>query len=584
MADQVVQEIRDRLDIVDLVGSYVALKKAGTNFKGLCPFHHEKSGSFIVSPSKQIYHCFGCGAGGDAFEFIKNIENVDFRGALKLLADRVGVKLPEYSKESSEKEQYRDKLLRINAFAAQFYNKYLNSAKGKKALEYVKRRGLTKDTIEKWSIGFAPEDFHALDSVLLKKDLRALDLVNAGVSVKNDKGTFDRFRNRVTFPIYNYMNECVGFTARILVDAPDQAKYINSPETDVYNKSKVLFGLNFAKSDIRKKDYVVVVEGQMDCIKAQQEGFLNVVATSGTALTEEHIKMLKRLTKNVIFIFDSDDAGKKALMRAAELAMPEGMNVKVTNLGEAKDPDELISKDPQLFARALKNSIWFIEYLSEIAQKDYEENSIEQKRYVSTEIMSFVNRLTEAVEREHYIRTLSERFDISEKILTGKVTLNAKKVEALKEIEKPVVNKDEALEKEIMGASILLPKFLEKVLPDIKPEEFNIPETKEFFTRLKMGKTSREELQDLLETPLAREAVFMVESKLQDEQQTEDAVLVELTRSYYIFRLSSIKNTLTQLAAAMKRAQSTHNGELLEKLTIEYKQALDTRRRYEQFL
>jgi DNA primase len=288
MNNPILQEVKDRLNIADIIAGYIPIKKAGVNFKALCPFHHEKTPSLQISPQKQIWHCFGCGEGGDAFGFVMKYENIDFKEALKLLADKAGVKLPEYRPADPKEQSERELLLRINDFAARFYHEILiKNQLGAAALEYLKNRGLTEGTINQWQIGFAPEDFHVLERALAQKKVSAQDLVLAGVSAKNERGQiYDRFRGRITFPIFDYFGNAVGFSARILIDDGKSAKYVNSPETSVYSKSKILFGLNFAKETIRKQDEAVVVEGQMDCISLHQGGFKNVVASSGTALTE----------------------------------------------------------------------------------------------------------------------------------------------------------------------------------------------------------------------------------------------------------------------------------------------------------
>lgn len=323
MNDPILQDIKDRLNIADIIAGYIQLKKAGVNFKAPCPFHNEKTPSLIVSPQKQIWHCFGCGEGGDVFSFVKKIENLEFKDTLKLLAEKAGVKLPSFRPENKQLQDEKELLLRINNFASRFYHQALvKESLGKVALEYLQKRGLSYETIKKWQIGFAPDEFHILEKALLAKKVSPEHMVKAGVCAKNERGQiYDRFRGRITFPIFNYLGEVVGFSARILVDDAKSAKYINSPETSIYSKSQILFGLNFGKEMARKKDEVVVVEGQMDCIAAHQAGFFNTVASSGTALTLGQLNLIGRLTKNLKFCFDSDQAGQNASRKAGELAL-----------------------------------------------------------------------------------------------------------------------------------------------------------------------------------------------------------------------------------------------------------------------
>ncbi|MEK7161826.1 MAG: DNA primase, partial [Patescibacteria group bacterium] len=366
MPDTILQEIKDRLDIVDVISGYIPVRKAGMNFKAPCPFHNEKTPSLIISPQKQIWHCFGCGEGGDVFGFVIKYENLDFKDALKLLAGKAGVTLPQYQPQDKGAVDEKELLLRINNFAARYYHEVLTtSSAGRPALGYLKARGLTDGTIKQWQIGYAPEEFHFLEQALVKKKVALNDLVKAGVSAKNERGQiYDRFRGRVTFPICNYFGDVVGFTARILHEDGKSAKYINSPETAIYNKSKTLFGLNFAKEVIRKKDEMVIVEGQMDCISLHQAGFNNVIASSGTAYNESAVDFTsaRRLSKNVKLCFDSDLAGQMALKKTGEMLLRQGFRVKVVTLIAAKDPDELVRKSPWLWDKAVSAAVWFLDY------------------------------------------------------------------------------------------------------------------------------------------------------------------------------------------------------------------------------
>lgn len=578
MADAILQEIKDKLDIVDVVGSYVSLKKSGTNFKGLCPFHHEKSGSFMVSPAKQIWHCFGCGEGGAVFDFVMKIENLEFREVLKMLAERAGVKLPEYSKQSKEVEDKQNQLKRINAFASEFYRQILLSVKGKTALSYLQGRGLTEKTIGKWQVGYAPEGFHNLEQALLSKGVDLSDLILAGVSVKNENGkVYDRFRERITFPIFNFIGECIGFSARVLQGSENTAKYINSPETPIYNKSKVLFGLNFAKNEIRKKDYCIIVEGQMDCIKLHQAGFSNAIATSGTALTEDQLKLVKRLSQNIMLAFDNDDAGKKAQRRALELALSLGLSVKVVKYEGVKDPDELVSLGARVFASAVEKSMWAVDYYLEKAQQEFTKDSLEQKKFVQQEVLSLVDLFKDGLEQEHYLKKVSDMFGISKQVL-GEI------VETKSVVREPEVIRlvpEEGLEKEMVGAMLLFDDFRDRIMEYLDPEIFTNEDVKKFFRKIVLGEVGDEEFKQMIESPFAQEATFMVELKLQEQQQTKEAVSGELISSYYLLRLNSIKNKLRSLAFEMKSAEETKNTKLLGELALEYQRLLTERKKIE---
>ena len=304
-----VEEIKLKTDIVDIISEYVELKKAGMgSYKACCPFHNEKTPSFVVSQDKQIFHCFGCGKGGDVFTFIQEIEGIDFKEALNILAKKAGVELKttDYIKKEQTK---REKILEILNLSTKYYQKLLTLKQGETALKYLKNRGLKDETIKKFKIGYSPNNWDNLYRFLKSKGYQDLDIFLSGMIVKKDGGGYyDRFRNRVMFPISDIYGNVIAFTARVLEKDSKQAKYINSPQTEVYDKSSILFGLDIAKSKIKQKDFVIIVEGQMDLITSVEFGTENIIASSGTALTEKQIKILKRYTKNLHFYFDKDKA------------------------------------------------------------------------------------------------------------------------------------------------------------------------------------------------------------------------------------------------------------------------------------
>jgi DNA primase len=356
------QTIKDKLDIVQIIGEYITLKKAGANWKANCPFHNEKSPSFMVQAEKQIWHCFGCSKGGDVFTFVQEIEGLDFRETLKLLAKRAGVELSKSYNETDSSE--RNRLLAINTAAAYFFHRMLlDMDASKPARDYLERRGMKAETVEAWQVGFVPDQWDLLTKYLLKKGHGINDLVTAGLTIKRDnadpasgRGYYDRFRGRVMFPICDVHGNVVGFTGRVLVETEfSGGKYVNTPQTPLYDKSRVLYGIHKAKTAIKSEDLAVLVEGQMDVIACHQAGMANVVAASGTALTAEQIKILKRYTTTVAMAFDADSAGQNAGKRGAGVALEEGMNVKVIQIpsGFAKDADECLKKDKAVWFKAV---------------------------------------------------------------------------------------------------------------------------------------------------------------------------------------------------------------------------------------
>ena len=344
MARDQIEEVKNKTDIVSLISEYIEVKKAGRNYKANCPFHGEKTPSFMISPELQMYKCFGCSKSGDVFTFLEEHEGMEFGEALKYLAEKVGVKLTFVKQnETSEKE----KIIEINKSTLNFYNYALtNHPNSKKVLEYLtKDRGLTQDIIKKFNIGYAPEEYDALSKYLVgKKKHNSKDLQLSGLLV--GRGT-DRFRGRVIFPLFDHKGSAVGFAGRILPwQKQDMAKYINSPETPAYHKSKILFGLNITKSEIRNSDFAVIVEGELDMISSYAAGIRNVVAIKGSALTEDQIRLVGRFCKKIVLCLDSDFAGDEAAKRGAVMAVNMGFEVKVASLKSYKDPDEIARKDP----------------------------------------------------------------------------------------------------------------------------------------------------------------------------------------------------------------------------------------------
>lgn len=578
MPENYLQEIKDRLDIVEVVSSYIPTKKSGANFKATCPFHNEKTASLMISPQKQIWHCFGCGEGGDIFGFVMRYENLEFREALRQLAQRAGVTLPERTSGAREDKKINEDLVRINNFTAKFYNKQLETDIAKPAREYLTKRGLNEQTIAQWEIGFAPDSFDVLSKALQIKNVTSQAALLAGVVAKNDRGTvFDRFRNRITFPIRNFYGDVVGFTARIMpdvngVDREDVAKYINSPETPVYNKSKILFGLHAAKAAIRKADEAVVVEGQMDAITAHQAGFDNTVATSGIAMTEDHLRLIGRLTKNLKFCFDSDMAGIQALRRAGEIAMAMGFRIKVILLKNAKDPDELIRSNPGEWRKAVAEAGWFIDYYLQLAEHQFKFGSIEQKQYLTEEVMPLLRFIINPLEQGHYIRLMSETFAVTETDLRASLkpmhtqTPGPQNRRAL--VAKPVMITQESIqEKEILGGLLSYPEYRAFVAEEGLPTEYISPGMQAIINAALINEPLPENHSTPAQDSLASEAQFMVESSLENLNGNELALMRELKKSFYLFKKAGINKKLQDATTAIKKAEASHDNSAVNQYT-----------------
>jgi DNA primase len=353
MSDTTLQ-IKEKLDIVEVVSSYIKLEKAGQSYKAKCPFHNEKTPSFFVSPKRGSYYCFGCGAKGDIFSFVEQFEGVDFVGALKMLAERAGVQL-KFERKDKEKMDERSRLFECLERTTKIFEE--NLAAKKDAVDYLKKRGLTAETIKNWRLGFALDDWRKTEEELLRQGFTKNEMLQAGVIKENEsKKTYDTFRNRIMFPIFDNAGRVVAFSGRIFKEEEGTAKYLNSPETELFKKSEILYGFHIAKNAIRQLNFSILVEGQMDLLMSHQAGWHNTVATSGTALTPGQLQILNRLSQNLLIAYDNDAAGIKASEKAAKLALSAGFNVKILKIPGQKDPADLIAKNPAAWKETIKSA------------------------------------------------------------------------------------------------------------------------------------------------------------------------------------------------------------------------------------
>ncbi|MCX6781338.1 MAG: DNA primase [Candidatus Magasanikbacteria bacterium] len=424
-----VEVIKQRLDVADVVRDYLTLKQSGTHLKANCPFHHEKSASFMVNRERQIWHCFGCNEGGDIFTFVQRIENIDFREALRLLAEKAGVELTSSQKTEINRNE-KTRFLDIVQMAASIYHRILRELPGAAgARDYLTRRGVSPEMIEQFQVGFSPTAWDLLTQYLLKKNFAINDLAQAGVTIVKTDGArtkqFDRFRGRIMFPIWDTHGRPIGFTGRILIETKDSGgKYVNTPETPLFHKGNVVYALHLAKAAIKEKEFAVLVEGQMDVIACHQSGMKNVVACSGTALTVEQLRLLKRYTDELRFAFDADEAGQHAAERSISLALAEGLVVKIISIpeGGGKDADECIKKDPAVWEAAVKNARPFIEHMMERAVPENQRTEIfkdaRKKSEISQKIVSFIALLPSAIERDHWIQQAAMNLQTSPDALT----------------------------------------------------------------------------------------------------------------------------------------------------------------------
>ncbi|MCE9586101.1 DNA primase [Candidatus Uhrbacteria bacterium] len=415
-----VQDIKGRLDIVDVVSEYIPLKPGGSGaFRANCPFHSEKTPSFYVSRPRQTWHCFGCDQGGDSISFVMRMEGMEFREALEHLAQKTGVVLPKFD---GEKASQRKRLHEVNDIAMRFFRASLqNLPTADHARTYLAKRGVDDLTADLFQIGYAPESWDALTMAMLSKGVTESEMLLAGVVGKREKGTgvYDRFRNRLMFPIGDVHGNIVGFTGRILTDSKEEAKYVNTPETPLYRKSAILYGLDKAKGEIRRQDLAVIAEGNMDVVGSHQFGVTHVVASSGTALTSEQLGLLKRFTTNLAIAFDQDNAGHAATLRGLDLARAQDFNIKVITLPPeaGKDPDDAVRKNPELWKQAIKDAVGIMEWIYRNAFRNRSTASPEDKKLIAKDVLLEVKRIADPVERDHWVKRLAKDIDIGEQAL-----------------------------------------------------------------------------------------------------------------------------------------------------------------------
>jgi len=408
MSSPEVEEIKQRLDIVDVVSEYVQLKPGGMNWKGLCPFHNEKTPSFMVNRERQFWHCFGCHEGGDVFAFFQKIENVDFSEALKVLAARAGVELKSYHPQAAS---LRSRLIDMHEFACTLFQRHLYSPAGSLALRYLREsRKLTDETIRAWRLGFAPDGWRSLLNALNEKGYHDQDIIASGLALSSNGRIYDRFRNRITFPVVSIHGQVVGFSARTMSSKMNEPKYINSPQTAIYDKGSVVYGLFQAKQPIREQGRVILVEGNMDVIASSQAGVRNVVAASGTGLTSGHLRAISRFTKEFHFCFDADSAGLRAAERGIFLALSERIFVKVIAIPKevGKDPGDLVERDPGLWRAVSQSALPVMEYVLRRVEREHDLTDVAVKKRLFPWIVAWLGKIDEPVEREHYVQRVAE--------------------------------------------------------------------------------------------------------------------------------------------------------------------------------
>jgi len=490
MASSPVDEIKSKLDLAEVIAEYVKLVPAGSNsMKAPCPFHKEKVPSFFISSEKQIWKCFGCGKGGGLFDFIMEIEGVDFPQALRILAKKAGVILK--STEDYHLISKRTKVLDVCREASNFYQWFLlNSQNAQAARDYLKKRDISLTTIKEWQIGYAPNDWRVLYQHLIKKEYKEEDILAAGLIVKSSEGGYyDRFRGRVMFPINDAFGNIVAFTGRILpsLEKEETPKYVNSPETPIFSKSKVLFGLDKAKLEIKKRNYAILVEGNVDVISAHEAGTKNTVAVSGTALTLEQIKILKRYSPNLILSFDFDSSGQASTKRGIDIALQQEMNLKVLTLTFGKDPDECIKKDKKLWLQAIKDSQPIMEYYFASSFKNFDASQAGDQKRVVKELLPVISKIGDLIEQDFWLKKLAEQAKISYEVLREQFKKTAKKdvMAEREEGESPKIDQDNFMQERFLGLLIFYPDQIASFYEYLEEDYFASEKLKKVLREIK---------------------------------------------------------------------------------------------------
>ncbi len=578
-----IEEIKRKIDIVEFIGSFITLKKAGRNFKAVCPFHQEKSPSFVVSPERGIWHCFGaCGEGGDVIKFLMKWENITFIEALKELAKKTGVKLTLSNVSFEDKIwQKKEKYLGMNQLATEFFHYILNKTDfGKKASEYLKSRLLNKSIIDKFELGYSPSSWDSLKLFLKKKKYEEEEMLENGLLVKSERGSYyDRFRGRLMFPLKDSRNNVLGFSGRILSGGNEkEAKYVNSPETPVYHKRETLFGINLALEEIKKQKNVYIVEGELDMITPYQHGYSNFVAIKGTALTNEQLKLLKRYTDKITLMMDADPAGIESIKRGIDEAEKFDFEIRVVTIDFAKDPDEALNKDPTQFKKLLLKPMPIYDFLIEIAQKKYPEESAFAKKKIGEEIIPMIEKISNPIVRTFYVKKLASILEVSENTVENLISQLKRKKKQLTlnkiKYNQPVEDSRElTIDKYILSVVFQSedPKTTyHNVFTILKPEYFLHPSyikiSRYFFEELEknskininqFGKNLPDELQPIFDE------IFLFASTDHDLSDESLDRLINEIKKYYFKR--EIKKILSEEDNEEKKKQLKKiSGELKE--------------------
>ncbi|MFH0988258.1 MAG: DNA primase [Parcubacteria group bacterium] len=550
-----VDEIKQKLDIVTVVGEYVPLRKAGASWKARCPFHNEKTPSFIVNSDRQSWHCFGCNEGGDMFTFVEKMEGCEFVEAMKILANKAGVQLKKFDAKTADR---RSRLLEICDRAAEHWQLGLNSPAGQKAAEYLLKRKVSVEAQKQFQLGYAVDSWDDLLGFLLKQGFTETEVFQAGLVVKKEKGTgyYDRFRDRLMFPITDLHGQIVGFTGRTM-KSDEQAKYVNTPESELYHKGKVLYALDKAKQAIRKQNYVVVVEGNMDALTCHQFGYLNVVACSGTAMTAEQIALIKRYTENVALCFDQDSAGQEAARRTIDLLQAAEMNTKIVQIISGKDPDECLKNNPADWVASLKNAKLVMQFYFDHFLTPEALANIGKKKVAAKAVLTEIAKIKNRIEQEHWLKKLAIILEVPEDALRSSLPRSAgvghptKKASEIEPVN-PIKPKEQQYLELLLTILLNHPSLIAYSQEYLSPEMIILDDYAAFYKQLIIYYNGNQA------TTSSDLHVWLGTAKQPFGPDYLDALILYVNSAYEDFGDGALKQELIQLISLMRRHYWDH--------------------------
>jgi len=570
-----IEEIKNKLDIVDVIKDYIKVEKAGINYRALCPFHSEKKPSLFISPTRQIWKCFGCQKGGDVFEFVKEIEGIEFGEALQILARKAGVELKRIDPKAVSKNK---RLYELNEMACRFFEKQLGGSQaGKKAEKYLEEeRKISKEMAKEWRIGYAPDNWHALTGFLSSSGFSRGEIEKTGFGIRNERGNFyDRFRGRIMFPIFDLHSRVVGFGGRIFKEKESGgAKYINTPNTPLYNKSRVLYGLNKARISIRKNEACIVAEGYTDVILSRAAGIENIVSASGTSLTSQQLQVLGRYTKNLLFAFDMDTAGSEATKRGIGLAQARGFNIKIILMPEAHDPADLIAEDVGRWKEIVSKPKDIIEFYFETALEKFNKNDPVGKKKIAESVLLVIKKIPNEIERFHWIQKIANELNVSEESIEKemeKVKLNKEETglsasEEMANIQEESKDKEALIEEELLSLFLQEPREAEML--ERKDLEIFSPEGVEIFSAIKKLGLEEKGLKDNLSPKLFQKVQIAslqleVRGKVENPKEEIENCIKEIKRIRY-------KKQMKAVSERLKHAEELEDNAQIKILTQEF--------------